>query len=189
METRNLTNYSLFIQVSVISVQRDPYASLWNVYYRRHVNMKGLKQEEQIVRATHVILGAGALGSTKILLKSKQRGLEVSDSLGHNFTGNGDALGFSYHSKDVVNSVGVEKLDNDYITESSPGPCITSVIDLRHLPGLDLKDGIIIEDGTPPGASKTLLKIVMAFANRTLGVKTFPPTIKMSRIAEVSCAV
>ena len=38
-------------------------------------------------------------------------------------------------------------------TKDSPGPCITSVIDLRGIPNQKLGDGMVLEDGTPPGAA------------------------------------
>ena len=151
----------------------------------RNINGKGFRAEEQIVRSSHVILGAGAIGSTKILLKSKERGLDVSDKVGHNFTGNGDALGFSYHGSDVVNSVGLETGNYEDIPENAPGPCITSVIDLRALPGKHYKEGMVIEDGTPPGSGDFALRVILAFANKTLGVKAFPSAKKMDRLAEV----
>eukprot|EP00794_Sanderia_malayensis_P000593 gene593-1255_t len=161
----------IFTMISVISVQRDPYSSTWMVFYKRNVDSKGLELKEQIVRAKHVILGAGALGSTKFLLKSKQRGLEISDKIGHSFTGNGDALGFSYHGNEVVNSVGLSTGKHaGEIQDDAPGPTITHVIDLRALKGMGVKEGMVIEAGTPPGASKAPLKVVMAFANKTLGV-------------------
>ena len=175
--------------MSVVSVERDPYASLWKVFYKRQVNHKGFNQAEQVVRASYVILGAGSIGSTKILLKSKERGLEISEKIGSRFTGNGDALGFSYHGNEEVNSIGLESGDFDDFTEECPGPAITSVIDFRSLPGVSCKDGIIIEDGTPPGASETILKIALSFASKTLGVKTFPASKKFEKFIEVFLAM
>ena len=49
------------------------------------------------VTADIVMLGAGTLGSTEILLRSKAQGLPLSDAVGERFTGNGDVLGFSYN--------------------------------------------------------------------------------------------
>lgn len=39
-------------------------------------------------------LGAGALGTTEILLRSKEHGLRLSPALGRNMSGNGDLLVF-----------------------------------------------------------------------------------------------
>lgn len=41
-----------------------------------------------------VFLGAGSLGTTEILLRSRQLGLTMSDDLGTEMSGNGDMLGF-----------------------------------------------------------------------------------------------
>ena len=41
-----------------------------------------------------VFLGAGALGSTEILLRSKEMGLKMSKKVGENMSGNGDMLAF-----------------------------------------------------------------------------------------------
>ena len=41
-----------------------------------------------------VFLGAGALGSTEILLRSKKMGLKMSNNIGQNLSGNGDLLAF-----------------------------------------------------------------------------------------------
>lgn len=41
-----------------------------------------------------VFLGAGAIGTTEILLRSKEMGLPLSDHIGQNMSGNGDMLAF-----------------------------------------------------------------------------------------------
>lgn len=41
-----------------------------------------------------VFLGAGAIGTTEILLRSKQMGLSMSDWVGRGMSGNGDVLAF-----------------------------------------------------------------------------------------------
>jgi len=43
-----------------------------------------------------VFLGAGALGSTEIILRSAQLGLKVSQFVGKDMSGNGDILAFGY---------------------------------------------------------------------------------------------
>ena len=95
-----------------------------------------------------VVLAAGTLGSTEILLRSKAAGLSASDRTGFRFTGNGDALGFSYNTDETINGVGYG--DRDPAGREPVGPCITGLIDLRNQPNLD--DGMVIEDGSIPGA-------------------------------------
>src|SRR5262249_26284326 len=45
-----------------------------------------------IVSAETVVLAAGTLGSTEILLRSRERGLQVSDRVGQRFSANGDII-------------------------------------------------------------------------------------------------
>ena len=55
------------------------------------------KAGEFVVRAGTVVLAAGALGSTEILLRSRDRhALPLSQKLGSRFSGNGDVIAFSY---------------------------------------------------------------------------------------------
>ena len=96
----------VLIQVEVTAVLKSHNSNDWIVSYKRIVPGR-FDLEEQTVRATFVILGAGAIGSTKILLRSKERGLDVSDEVGKRFSTNGDVLGFSYNGDKEANSVGV----------------------------------------------------------------------------------
>ena len=59
-----------------------------------------------LVTADIVVVGAGVLGSTEILLRSAARGLPLSGALGTHFSGNGDVLGFAYGGRDAVHGVG-----------------------------------------------------------------------------------
>ena len=43
-----------------------------------------------------VFLGAGTLGTSEILLRSKQMGLKMSDTVGTGMSGNGDILAFGF---------------------------------------------------------------------------------------------
>ena len=43
-----------------------------------------------------VFLGGGAIGTTEILLRSKAMGLQMSDLVGQNMSGNGDIFAFGY---------------------------------------------------------------------------------------------
>ena len=107
------------------------------------------------VTADVVVLAAGTLGSSRVLLQSRRLGLSVSDRLGHHFSGNGDVLGFSFRPGRPVRAVGSGHRAPD--RDSPAGPCITSVIDRRG--GVPLENGIIIEDAVVPGAVAGLLPL------------------------------
>ncbi|KAI1853691.1 hypothetical protein JX266_001675 [Neoarthrinium moseri] len=103
-----------------------------------------------------VFLGAGSIGTTEILLRSKEMGLDLSDQVGLNMSGNGDMLAFGYNTDHEVNAVGH--------AQSSPynpvGPCITGIIDKRE--GHDnYLDGYVIEEGTIPKALAPFLQAML----------------------------
>ncbi len=100
------------------------------------------------ITADIVVLGAGALGSTEILLRSQAAGLPLSPALGTRFTSNGDVLGFAYNTDTLVNGMGFGF--NAPGTINPVGPTITGIIDRRDAPLLD--DGFVIEEGAIPGA-------------------------------------
>lgn len=121
------------------------------------------------VRAQKVILAGGTLGSTEILLRSRERGLPVSPMLGQHFTGNGDALGFSYNCKDDINGIGLGTRWND--TRYGPvGPCITGIIDMRNQPVVT--DGLTFEEGSIPAPIASVVNMVMGPLADVSGVRT-----------------
>ena len=77
----------------------------WLVHYQI---LDGGREEfdapTMVVSADILVLAAGTLGSTEILLRSKANGLALSDRLGNNFTGNGDVLGFGYNNDIEIRS-------------------------------------------------------------------------------------
>ncbi|GKT78487.1 glucose-methanol-choline oxidoreductase [Colletotrichum tofieldiae] len=94
-----------------------------------------------------VFFGAGSIGTTEILLRSKKFGLNMSEDVGHGMSGNGDILAFGYNTSEYVNSMGRP----DPPPNRPVGPCITGVIDCRH--DLDNPlDGFVIEEGAIPAA-------------------------------------
>jgi len=120
------------------------------------------------LKASIVMLGAGTLGSTEILLRSKNSGLSLSDKIGERFTGNGDVLGFAYNADSSINGIGYGAKDPE--GRDPVGPCITSMIDLRDT--ADLEDGMIVEEGSLPGAIADLLPAAFATAAKIFGRDT-----------------
>ena len=117
------------------------------------------------VAADTVILAAGSLGSTEILLRSREAGLPLSDRLGKAFTGNGDVLGFAYNADIPINGIGVGSAHGN-----GPGPCITGLIDLRDTDRLE--DALIIEEGVIPSTLAPMLGTSFAIASGLLGRDT-----------------
>jgi len=112
----------------------------------------------RFVTADVVVLAAGTLGSTEILLRSRELGLPVSDRLGHGFSGNGDVLAFAYDTDEPVLDVGLA--DRVPRADTAVGPTIMGLIDLRG-PDTGLDDALIIEDGAIPGALAAVIPLVL----------------------------
>jgi cholesterol oxidase len=104
---------------------------------------------ERIIKAGMVILAAGTLGTTKILFRSREGGLTVSQQLGHHFSGNGDVGAFAYNNDVPVYAVGT----GPKAAKKPPvGPLINGVIDTR--PQVDnWEEGLVIQEGTFPSAA------------------------------------
>lgn len=110
------------------------------------------------ITADVVVLAAGTLGSTAILLRSAAAGLDLSGKLGHRFTGNGDVLGFAVRPGMDVRGVGAGKHPPD--AEHPAGPCITAVV---QIPDLDPEHNtMIIEDAVIPGALAPVVPLQLA---------------------------
>ncbi len=82
------------------------------------------------VTARLVVLGAGTLGSSEILLRSKARGLSVSSRLGFGLSTNADAIAFGYNTDIPVNAIGIGNVGRPKVPP--PGPAVTGMVDLRR---------------------------------------------------------
>jgi cholesterol oxidase len=158
----------IYTQVSVRHVERD--GDRWTVHFQPlKSGRESFDSPTLFVSADIVVLGAGSLGSTELLLRSKAKGLSVSDRIGHGFTGNGDVLGFGYNTETEINGVGMGAKDP---AENEPvGPCITGLIDMR--PGATRFDqGMVIEEGVFPGALSGVFPAALAGAAASVGRDT-----------------
>lgn len=130
-------------------------ATGWRVHLRPM-----LGGNDRVIAADLVILGAGTMGSTEILLRSKAKGLALSKALGTRFSGNGDVLAFGYNAnlggncaadakRPALRGIGAGENAPDR-PEYQPGPCIAGIIDNRD-PNAPVTDGMVIEEGVMPG--------------------------------------
>ncbi|MCC2110629.1 MAG: GMC family oxidoreductase [Hyphomicrobiales bacterium] len=149
----------LFTEAEVRYLRRE--ADHWRVFYEPAGDGDDdFGAPEQSVTADIVVVSAGTLGSTEILLRSRDNGLALSDRLGTGFTGNGDVLAFAYNNDDVVNGIGVGIPPKADTRPPEIGPCIAGAIDLRATDNLG--DGMIIEEGAIPGLLSPVLPAMMA---------------------------
>jgi cholesterol oxidase len=150
----------IYTEVDVRYLERD--GDHWRVHFQPlNTGREKFDAPEMFVRADIVVLGAGTLGSTEILLRSKARGLELSSQVGARFTGNGDVLAFGYEVKEAVDGCGFGH--HDPVGRAPVGPCIASVIDMRERPELD--DGMVLEEGSIPGALAPIVPGTLALSS------------------------
>ena len=172
----------IFCETKVSLIEKT--GDQWRVYYQpQSLNREVFDAPPLFVIADTVVLAAGTLGSSEIMLRSKQRGLSLSAQIGQGFTGNGDVLAFAYNCDQPINGVGFA--DRTALDRDPVGPCITSVIDDRADTGAQ---GMVIEEGSLPGLMAPLLASVFSAASAVTGEDTdqgFLDTVKeKARIAE-----
>ncbi len=175
----------IFTEVSVRWIERHRGGgngtgkpARWLVQCELGTDRAKFKAPELAIAADVVVIGAGALGSTEILLRSAAHGLQVSGRLGEGFSGNGDVLGFGYNTDTEVNGVGWghRRPGTPQAQAIGPvGPCITGIIDIRKQPNLD--DGMVIEEGAVPGALGDFLPLVLSKAAALVGIQEEPDSV------------
>jgi cholesterol oxidase len=155
----------IFTCISVTHIEKG--ADGW------YVNIENTDPDRTItinrIKAKKVIVAAGTIGSTEILLRSKMKGLSLSDRVGFRFSSNGDFIGFGYNTTAECNSIGFGK--RSPAGRQPVGPCITGMINMMKEP--DVKKRLLIEDCSMPGATATYLMVLgLALASVPLGKET-----------------
>jgi cholesterol oxidase len=115
--------------------------------------------------ADMVVLAAGTLGSTEILLRSREQGLNVSDRLGQGFSANGDIIAFGYGAKLPVNAIGVGFPEK--VAGLQVGACVSGqieIVDEEHL-----ANSLTIQEGVLPSALAPILPVLFVPNGRLLG--------------------
>ncbi|KAK0099562.1 hypothetical protein ONS96_008063 [Cadophora gregata f. sp. sojae] len=149
-------------EVRYIKKHPDPEEEGYLVFFAWHGSCRGAFQERlyEDLMWVHarkcVFLGAGSIGTTEILLRSKKLGLSMSDKVGTGMSGNGDILAFGYNTDTEVNAIG-----RQYPSPYKPvGPTISGVIDCRDDVENPL-DGFVIQEGAIPKALAPLFQTML----------------------------
>lgn len=114
--------------------------------------------------ASIVVLAAGTLGSTEILMRSAANGLALSGQLGARFSANGDIIAFGIGLDEEVNSVGIGHPAR--IEGFEVGPSVTGQLEVRD--GI-LEHEITVQDGVVPSATAPVLPPIFLPGGRMLG--------------------
>jgi cholesterol oxidase len=120
---------------------------------------------EAVLEAPVVVLAAGTLGSTEILLRSREAGLKLSDRLGHRFSANGDIIAFGYGAKTTVNGVGVGYPPK--VEDLEVGAAVSGQLELRDADVL--ANELNVQEGALPSAFASVLPVLFLPNGRLLG--------------------
>ena len=135
----------------------------WQVHFER-LEERGPAARSS-VSADLVVLAAGTLGSTEILLRSRERGLALSQRLGHGFSANGDIIAFGYGGKAAVNAIGLG--DPPRVEGIDVGACVSGQIEI--VDAEDLSQSLTIQEGVLPSALAPILPVLFIPNGRLLG--------------------
>ncbi|KQO61400.1 GMC family oxidoreductase N-terminal domain-containing protein [Curtobacterium sp. Leaf261] len=145
--------------VTGVEVQRIERCALpgrrWSVVGVRRARAASgrIVQTPFTVTTDTVVLGAGSIGSTSILLRSAAAGLGLSPRLGERFSGNADSLGVSYNTGSRRSGTGAK---HSHMPEVVVGPTITAMLDQRDGAG-----GYLLQDGALPyGLAEALRRVL-----------------------------
>lgn len=134
----------------------------WRVLLTR---LDGNTRSSLSVTADIVVLSAGTLGSTEILLRSRENGLAVSDRLGRRFSANGDIIAFGYGAREAVNSIGVGHPAK--VPGLEIGAAVSGQVEVRD--PHDFTRALNIQEGAVPSALAPVLPVLFIPNGRLLG--------------------
>lgn len=154
----------LFTHASVRHVSRKADGR-WLVTVERSDGKAIDGMPEVIITAAAVILAAGTLGSTEILLRSRARGLKVSDRLGERFSANGDIIAFGYGAKIPVDGIGVGHPAK--IAGRETGASVSGQLEIDDAD--DLSKELRVQEGALPSALAPILPVLFVPNGRILG--------------------
>jgi cholesterol oxidase len=119
-----------------------------------------LAEDSFTIEAQNVILSAGSVNTTEILLRSEFKGLKVSPALGTGFSGNGDFFGLAYNGDNATDVLGFGKRIARADESRPPGPSIVAAV--RYNPSAPVEQRIAVEDFSFPSAYVQAAKTVFA---------------------------
>ena len=154
----------LFTEIKVRHVARARDGA-WHVHARRCGANVGAAGSDVVLTADVVVLAAGTLGSTEILLRSRALGLALSDRLGERFSANGDIIAFGYGAREPVNAVGVGHPAK--IEGLEVGAAVSGQIEIRD--ARDLAMQMCVQEGVLPSALAPVLPVLFVPNGRLLG--------------------
>ncbi len=143
----------IYTRIEVDFVERA--GGLWRVHYV--ARPAGAPPRRGSVLAARVVVAAGALGSSQILLRSAAMGLVLPAALGTRVSANGDFLGLGYNSAVQTDTVGFGE-GSPRFDQRQVGPTITGA---AQYAAANPAQRFLIEEGAWPRALADALRVLM----------------------------
>jgi len=134
----------LFTQTEVRYL--EPCAVGWRVHFTYwHDDGQAVQPIHDTVTTANLVLAAGSLGTTELLLRSGRNGLPLSHRLGCQWSTNGDGLGFVRRTQTTTHAVGI----GAYHADHPPiGPTVETTTYVNEAGPLE--ERLLIQEGAIP---------------------------------------
>lgn len=147
----------IFVQTKVEWIEKLS-AGGWRIH-GKHLS-DTFDTEDFTLEAAHVVMAAGSINSTEILLRSQMHGLSLSPRIGTGFSGNGDFFGLAYNGDNPTQVLGFGNHPDSPGAQFPPGPTITGII--RYDQRQPLEQRFTIEDLSFPSDGVDLARATFA---------------------------
>jgi cholesterol oxidase len=151
---------TIISEATVHHVEKTAEGS-WSVV----VQPTGEPEAPRTLTAPIVVLAGGTLGSTEILLRSREKGLALSDQIGRRFSANGDIIAFGWGAANPINAVGVGHPSK--VPGLSIGAAVSGQLELRD--AVDLSQEMTVQEGAMPSSMAPVLPVLFLPNGRLLG--------------------
>ncbi|MEX1237374.1 MAG: alpha/beta fold hydrolase, partial [Pseudomonadales bacterium] len=176
----------IYTGVTVLTLRERPgEAYRWLLCVTPTTPLKGtVRKNTYWMLAKSVILAAGTLGSTEILLRSQElEKLPLSNRLGERFSTNGDGLIMSYGQSSPVNAIASAEQQAPDVP-NKVGPTITGIVDVSVSQSAGCGAHLTLEEAAIPAAvSRLFIEALTTSAQlQRLSNRKLPKFIKANKI-------
>jgi cholesterol oxidase len=171
---------------TVLCESRAQSISKINSGWQIEVQDLSKRRASRRIEAPIVVLAAGTLGTTELLLRAQQRGLELSARLGEKFSANGDDLVFASNLEEPVNAVATGFPPQAPRGSAPVGPHSMALIDLgdEHGP-VWVHDGTMLTLMAALAPLRELLRLKLGEALRQLREGIYGDQLSRSQVLYV----
>ena len=148
----------IYTQCEVESIEKKNGYYRINIVYIKQSKANEITRHPVSITSRMVVVGAGSPGSSGILMSSQRENFKFSPSLGYNWSGNGDTIGFVIGMKGKTNIGGYGAYDLP-IHRPGVGPTVQS--SLNYYARGELNRRLLVQDAAIPRAMGLLFTALL----------------------------